>query len=719
MDLAMRYFRAPFKGWRLHAIGIAIILGVSTGISFGQKKQADSLISALKSHSKKDSIYLGLLTKASIAYATVDAKKGMDYTDQAIALAKQFSDSRSLGNAYMAKAKIFEDRSEPKNALPELLLALNEYSKLNNKADLINCYLKLYMAYYSIADYAAALNYAGKAMVLSQQTGDKKLLMRSYTSMGISYNSVADYPNAINYFFKVLRIAEEVHDKSYIAKTAGNLGVIYYFLKKYPEALKYSNECLKALDELGDKLWMAAALNNIGGIYLEMKDYPKAITYNKRALEINRLVKSRKGEANDLNDMGVAYFRLNNYSEAFSCLNLAIQLYDGIGAKNNSSLALGHLAEMYMNAPAKELRKQKVDPANRISKALAIQLQAVQLAKETKNLSTEADQWKALSIIYQKQGNYKEALSSYRNYSALNDSVFNDKKREALTRLSMQYNYDKKEAGIKAESAKKQAKATAELDRQKIIKNSAIIVGLILLISGATTFAFYKRKKDAKEKLKDAEYKAHVAETEMKALRSQLNPHFIFNSLNSIGDYIARHDKETADTYLVKFAKLMRMILENSEHQMISLADDLKTLELYIQLEALRLGQKFLYEIVIDPEIDTEQAMVPPMLLQPFVENSIWHGISPKNGSGHVIIRVKKEGEMIEYMVEDNGIGRERSAALKKGKNGSPRKSFGIKVIQSRINIINEAKHSDAQVELTDLDEGTRVSIRLPYELKF
>jgi sensor histidine kinase YesM len=104
------------------------------------------------------------------------------------------------------------------------------------------------------------------------------------------------------------------------------------------------------------------------------------------------------------------------------------------------------------------------------------------------------------------------------------------------------------------------------------------------------------------------------------------------------------------------------------------------------------------------------------MLLQPFVENSIWHGISPKDGCGKILIRVKKQDDMIEYVVEDNGIGREQSAALKRGKSGSARRSFGIKVIQSRISIINESRQTTSKVELTDLDEGTRVSIKLPYE---
>ncbi|HJP64281.1 MAG TPA: histidine kinase, partial [Mucilaginibacter sp.] len=413
--------------------------------------------------------------------------------------------------------------------------------------------------------------------------------------------------------------------------------------------------------------------------------------------------------------MGVAYGHLNKYEDAFACLNRSIALYDTIGAKNNSSIALGHLANLYLIAPDDVLRKQYIDPAQKMSKALELQLRAVKLAEETKSLSTEADQWRNLSRVYEKQKNYSKALESYRNYSDLTDSISNDKKREEITRLNIRYDYEKKEAALKAENLKRQG----EVSRQRVIKNASIIVGLTLLLTAAITFVLYKRRKDAREKQLEAEHRVQVTETEMKALRAQLNPHFIFNSLNSIGDYIARHDKETADIYLSRFAKLMRMILENSEQENISLADDLKALELYIQLEALRLGQKLLYNIEVDDDIDPEVTLVPPMLLQPFVENSIWHGISPKNGNGLINIRVKMNSGMVEYTVQDNGIGRLRSAELKKNRLKPGRRSFGIKVTQSRIDMINAAKKSDATVELTDLEEGTKVSIKLPLDLKF
>jgi LytS/YehU family sensor histidine kinase len=203
----------------------------------------------------------------------------------------------------------------------------------------------------------------------------------------------------------------------------------------------------------------------------------------------------------------------------------------------------------------------------------------------------------------------------------------------------------------------------------------------------------------------------------MKALRAQMNPHFIFNSLNSISDYIAKQDVKTADRYLTKFAKMMRLILENSEHKQISLAEDLKALELYMQLEALRLNDKFSYEIKIDDEIDQDITMIPPLILQPFVENSIWHVISQKEGRGKILIEIKKENEMINCAVEDNGVG--RNHLMQYEPNGISKKSLGMKITRSRIDILNQPGKTRGAVELLDLAKGMRVEIKFPLALNF
>jgi LytS/YehU family sensor histidine kinase len=208
----------------------------------------------------------------------------------------------------------------------------------------------------------------------------------------------------------------------------------------------------------------------------------------------------------------------------------------------------------------------------------------------------------------------------------------------------------------------------------------------------------------------------------MKALRAQMNPHFIFNSLNSVYRYLQLNDRKSAEDYLMNFSQLTRMVLENSMQHSVSLEDELKALELYLILESERLNHRFSFSIDIAEEIDAENTMIPPLLLQPFVENSIWHGMSDEAKKGKIDISVNQSGGQLVCVIQDNGSGRKRvngqTAVLKKG-----RKSVGMSLTQQRIDIINKTRSGKASVFVEDLVDsndrpsGLRVELTLPLEL--
>jgi hypothetical protein len=383
------------------------------------------------------------------------------------------------------------------------------------------------------------------------------------------------------------------------------------------------------------------------------------------------------------------------------------------------SVALNNIGKAYCNAPDSFLIKHGIPLSKRFEKALEFQKRSLQLAREIESVDQQVSAYQAIMKTYEAQKDFPRAYEAAKNYIHLHDSILNDEKKSEITKKEMQYEFDKKETLLKADLDKKEALANAEIKRQLIIKNSAMGGASVLLLAGAIIFVLYKRRRDAEEQKKESDFKAEVSETEMKALRSQMNPHFIFNSLNSIGDYISRNDNKAADNYLSKFAKVMRMILENSDQKEVSLADDLKALELYMQLESLRMNNKFTYEIQVDEAIDKETTLIPPLLLQPFVENSIWHGISKKQGTGKIVISIKKEGDMINCIVEDDGIGRNQSSQQNSESMAPEKKSLGMKITKSRIDIINKLKKSKAGVQLFDLPQGTKVELRLPLELNF
>jgi sugar lactone lactonase YvrE len=213
-----------------------------------------------------------------------------------------------------------------------------------------------------------------------------------------------------------------------------------------------------------------------------------------------------------------------------------------------------------------------------------------------------------------------------------------------------------------------------------------------------------------KERLKTI-YNKKISETEMKALRAQMNPHFIFNSLNSINKYILKNDHTNASRYLTRFAKLIRLILDNSNSREIPLSSELEALGLYIEMESLRFTNKFSYEITLQ---------VPPLIIQPYVENAIWHGLLHKESGGRLTIQVKKTNDnMLQCVIEDNGIGRSKANELK-SKSATANKSLGMKLTEERINMLNQYASLNATISITDLEDGkeeatgTRVILTIP-----
>jgi ligand-binding sensor domain-containing protein len=238
---------------------------------------------------------------------------------------------------------------------------------------------------------------------------------------------------------------------------------------------------------------------------------------------------------------------------------------------------------------------------------------------------------------------------------------------------------------------------------------------LITLLWTVISYMVFRRKKREMETL---ELKRKVAETELKALRSQMNPHFIFNCMNAILNIISKKDFESAYLYLSKFSTLMRTILENSNKKWIPIEEEVNTLKLYMDLEMLRFKNKFEYRIEIDPGIDIAEDCIPTMIIQPYVENAIWHGLLHKEGKGDILVRFKKEEEQILCTIEDNGIGIMRSGEIKKEKFKT-HNSLGMQITRDRLDLINAQQHQQSVITVTDLLRsgepcGTRIEILFP-----
>ena len=210
-----------------------------------------------------------------------------------------------------------------------------------------------------------------------------------------------------------------------------------------------------------------------------------------------------------------------------------------------------------------------------------------------------------------------------------------------------------------------------------------------------------------------------LAQLELKALRAQINPHFLFNSLNSINNFILKNDTKKASRYLVKFSQLVRNILNNSSTPLISLEEELQTIELYMLIEGMRFNEQFSYKIMINSSINTSTISIPSLLLQPYVENAIWHGLLHKEGEKRITISIEKMNDnLISIEINDNGIGRKRVQEIENKSHKG--KSYGMQIGEDRLKLIKQSTGQMAQVEVfdsydeDDIGNGTTIKIIIP-----
>ncbi len=537
-----------------------------------------------------------------------------------------------------------------------------------------------------------AFIYVNEAIDITKEIQWNWGLIASLRQKGVNYYIQRDYLRAVDTWQEALKVAntKKVKDKLLIGSIHNNLGNVYADFNQYTKALYNYNQCLDIAVQVDDIENQINSLSNIGYVYLDLKKVEKSIEYFNKALLLAEKEKNKRLIASIINNLGDAYKYKTDFNKALYFYEKSAKIAEEIEDKYVGSSALNSISELH-------IKLGKYDEAQVYSQ------KALQLAKEINTVEWQANSWKLLSEIFEKKENNKKALHAYKNYINLKDSIQSEEKKVALTRKEMAFKLENLEI-----------KAKAELEKEKIYTNLFLAATVLMLLGTIVGYILYKRKRDAIEKRKIAEFKVKVAETELKALRSQMNPHFIFNAMSSIGDYMVKNDLETANEYLIKFSKLIRSILENSEKKWISLEEDLELTKLYIEIESLRLKDKIFYTFLIDKSIDVENTMVPPLILQPFIENSIWHGIAKKEGKGTIKISVqKKEGNVI-FSVDDDGVGRKN--VLNKLPNHTP---MGVNITKNRLAIINKQEGTKNSVTMIDKEKGVRVEVVLPLELRF
>ncbi len=349
----------------------------------------------------------------------------------------------------------------------------------------------------------------------------------------------------------------------------------------------------------------------------------------------------------------------------------------------------------------------------RTEQALKSGEEALRAARQRGDLALVARASLLLYEVHKRRGDTRTALAMHELHLASADSLGREQFRLGL--LKRQIETDMRERIVADSIASAEAiererltsrvarlEAAQARDRMQLLG----VVALVLMAGGVLFFRLdRKRRRERFEK--------EAAHLETQALRSQMNPHFIFNALNSINAYIQRNDPDTAGSYLTRFARVMRSVLENSRHATVPLHDDLETLRGYMDLERRRLQEKFDFTIHVHPDIDPQDVQVPPLVVQPFVENAIWHGVTHMEGKGHITLTVEPRGSQLLWIIEDDGVGRHApKAALPE--QPTKKTSLGTAITRSRLDLVQKQHGGHAGFRYVDRPTGTRVEVEMP-----
>ena len=501
--------------------------------------------------------------------------------------------------------------------------------------------------------------------------------VEQHEALGDAHKGMADLKNALEFYQEALRIAEKNQISPKLIDLNAKIADAYATNNKLIEAEGYYRNSLKLSREVAPER-LIKENERVADFYNQKNRYGDEIQLRKKSLE--ELVQLPYGSG-------------------------AMGLGQGAGPDSISSQSINYkIANAYI---AQDL----------LDEAIPYLKKSIVEADRDDDLLVQKDATRKLSEVYRDKGDFSQALESYQNYVAVVDSLYLRKEQE-ISRAA-RFNRDiantqNRISSLEQERQLAQSKYSLAVTQQQLYEETSkrqewIIYSLVfgIFLMALTAFLYYRSNKQQK-----------LANNllALKSLRAQMNPHFIFNALNSVNHYIAKSDERSANRFLSEFSVLMRSVLENSEEDFIPLAKELELLELYVKLEHSRFEDKFDYEIQVDPAIDVAAYWIPPMLLQPYIENAIWHGLRYKEEKGFLKIGVRPlTGELLEIVIEDNGIGRKRSAEIKTS-NQRKQKSKGMGNIKKRIQILNDMYKNRVEVSLSDLNgdqTGTRVRLKL------
>ena len=682
----------------------------------------------LKTWENGDSITLKNNFKKAVSFLEQAGKQNQtgNYSEADFATCREcVGNELWLGGIYATYAYMYGDEGTWVTALPYMKIAMKYFEKTADKERLADAYWKLGDILFRTNDHEAAVEACKKSISFYHEIGDTQAEISSYIFLSKIFELKGDFENGVEYGKKNILLSEKFV-RSNLSGRGGNratgqafvwMSNMYKIAGDYETALdiirKGRNYYSNPIDSVSNAYWKAA----IGNVHRLLGNFDSAkyylVPFTNSVNDINNLGKTK---------LGYLYIDLKEYDKALEVITPLVLYLKKI------KRIMPPLANCLMISASAYLGKKDYKTALQFAREALADLRIM------KGRVMMIQNYKLLSDIFSKLGNVDSAYYYLGQYTTLKDSLINRQFFWKLNSYKKEAEEERKTSQINLLNKDNQLKEQ-KLRQEAFVKNGLFAGMLLLFLLGVFIFRnlLLKRKNEKLRLQKDlemqklesekkhAELQQQALELEMQALRAQMNPHFIFNCLNSINRFIFKNETKVASDYLTRFSRLIRMVLLHSQKKLVPLEDELEMLKLYLDMERLRFKNAFDYHITTTNAIENSFVFIPPLLLQPFCENAIWHGLMHKDGPGHLNIELNEDNGILYCIITDDGIGREKAEEFK-SKSAEKEKSMGLKITKERLSLLNQGTTGGTFYEIEDVRNeqgdiaGTKVELKIRYK---
>lgn len=670
----------------------------------------DSLKKELKNNSLHDTLKIKVLKELTFYYVYEFPDTAIQLSRQMLFLSNTLNDQRQKIRAYRRLGMAFEKKGLLDSAQIYFDRAMKLRRQTKDEAIVAIGYGDYADLMISKGDYESALIYYDSALYIEKKLNLESKMSSTYNNKGIVFHYIGDVQSAIDNYFRSMEIDEKMADLDKVATTKANIGMLYHKVKELEKATQYLQEAYSyySIQNPQNTSKMLPVQESLAVIESDKGNYEEAYDSFTDILAIARKLRISGIITSALMNRGLVSARMKEFESAILDYKEAILIAEQTNAIQDLQMGLANLGNIYLSLDS-------LDHAIELSKRV------IDLNKESPSIMEPQMAYSTLYEAYKIKGAFSSALEMYEKLILLRDELTSPPKYKGM--IDIEYEYKVKGYTLQLTSIKNDLLIEKRNSKYaKILFSCGFII--FSLILGGIIYRIRKRKQEL-ELSKKAErlvLEFQLAESEMKALRAQMNPHFVFRSLQSIRMFMLKEKIENAEKYLLKFSKLMRMVLENSRYEEIPIKQDREALELYMELESLRLKHPFIYAINIGKEIDQRELCIPPLILQPIIENAIWHGLQYKKAPGRIDIWINKLEEKLICVIEDNGVGRDYFPSTNKFNLGKE-KSLGLKITKERLSIRDKSTQGRSSLKIVDLTTvdgkpcGTRVELHVPLAL--